>query len=120
MSILNRSLILRALMVAVLAVGLHIFFGWMWSGIGALVVAVRWPRKSAWIGGIGVGSAWLILTFYNLLLAPSQVQQMTNVVANLVGNIPSATIIPLTVLIGALIGTSHGLLGGIIRSGNGQ
>ncbi len=73
------------------------------------------PRGGWWRGALAVGTAWLILIGYNLVVAPGPVREMHRVVAAVAGNLPGWTIPVLSVFVGLLVGVAGGLVGTSLR-----
>lgn len=99
----------------IIALAVHVVLGWPWSILGGVVAGWLEPRGGWWRGALVVGSAWLILIGYNLLVATGPVREMHRVVASIAGNLPAWTIPVLSVFVGLLIGAAGGMVGASLR-----
>ncbi len=73
------------------------------------MVAGLWQGRGGWwLGGLGVGLAWLALVAYNYAVAPGAVGTMTQVLGSLLGNLPGGAVVGLTLLTGCVLGALGG------------
>lgn len=106
---------LAIIISCILALALHVVLGWPWSIIGGVAAGWLAPAGGWWRGGVAVGTAWLLLIGYNLLVAAGPVREMHRVAASIAGDLPGWTIPVLSVLVGLLIGSAGGLVGSSLR-----
>jgi hypothetical protein len=99
------------LLTSLAALLLHVFVGWEWSPLAAIVGGYLQRSHGAAIGSLSVGLVWSGLVFFNLLAAPAQVLEMASVVGALMGNFPDWTVFLVSILIGFVLGAIGGLLG---------
>lgn len=105
------SYFLKLLVVALLALLLHVVLGWAWT-ITAGLAAGLWIGRGGWhLGAASVGIEWLVLVLYNYLIAPRAVHLMSENIGSLLGNLPFFVIVALTPVIGALLGLLGGAAG---------
>ncbi len=96
---------------ALLALVLHLAFGWAWTLLAGVVAGV-WVVRCGWlIGALGVGLAWAGLVVYNYLVAAGATSAMAGTMGGLLGNLPGAAVVALTVCIGLLLGALGGFAG---------
>jgi len=102
---------MKLLVTTVLALLLHVVFGWAWT-MGAGVVAGAWQGPGGWrTGGLGVGLGWLLLMGYNGIVAPEPVGRLADTLGGILGGLPGLAVFAITLLIGVLLGTVGGGLG---------
>ena len=99
------------LLTSLVALLLHVFVGWEWSPLAAIVGGYLHRSNGAALGSLSVGLVWAGLVFFNLLAAPAQVLEMASVVGALMGNFPDWTVFLASILIGSTLGAVAGLLG---------
>lgn len=105
------SYFIKLLVIALLALVLHILLGWAWT-IGAGVAAGLWIGRGGWhLGAASVGMEWLVIVGYDFIVAPRAVHLMTANLGSLLGNLPFFVVVALTLLIGALLGMVGGAAG---------
>ena len=105
------SYFVKLLVVALLALLLHVVLGWAWT-IAAGLAAGLWIGRGGWhLGAASVGIEWLVLVLYNYLVAPHAVHLMFENLGSLLGNLPFFVIVALTLMIGALLGLLGGAAG---------
>lgn len=101
----------RILLVLVVSVFTHIFFGWVFSVFGAILGGWFALNRGWLIGAVGLSLAWASIVVFNLLSAPSQVAEMAHVVGSMLGNLPGTATYVITVLIGFIFGMFGGAVG---------
>lgn len=107
---------MKILATALLSLVLHLALGWAWT-LGAGLVAGFWAGPRGWlIGAAGVGLGWAALIGYNFVRAPAAVGQMAETMGGLLGNLPAAALVAVTLLLGALLGMAGGGLGTQLRA----
>jgi hypothetical protein len=93
------------------ALSVHLLFGWPFSlAGGAATGSLVGGRAWLW-GGLAVSLAWAVLVGYNFLAAPAATGEMVRVMAEILGNMPRALFVVLSLLIGALLGALGGQIG---------
>ena len=101
----------RLLLLALLALVLHLVLGWAWT-IAAGAAAGLWIGRGGWhLGASSVGLEWLVVVLYNYLVASRAVHLMSENLGSLLGNLPFFVVVALTPLIGALLGLLGGAVG---------
>jgi hypothetical protein len=106
---------IKVVLVAVLGLVCHLLFGWMWTGLAAVVGGLIGERRGWLIGLIGLVLSWGAILIYQYVNAPQQIAEMARVVATLVGGLPAAATYLLTLIVAALLGSTGGAVGGAIR-----
>lgn len=102
---------MKTLVTVVLALTLHLAFGWAWT-LAAGVAGGAWAGRRGWLVGLaGVAGGWAALVAYNFAAAPDATARMARTVGGLLGNLPGWATVLATVLIGALLGITGGFLG---------
>ncbi len=105
----------KFLVLAALALALHLLLGWAWTLAGG-VAAGLWIGRGGWLlGGVSVGFEWLMLVLYNYAVDARAVHLMTESVGSILGNMPFFIIVALTLLIGVLLGALGGAAGTQLR-----
>ena len=93
------------------AVFIHIVLGWEWTLAAGILCGLMMERRG-WLGGaICVASGWGVLVLINYFAAPEPLLRMLDVTGQIMGNLPGAMIVVLTILIGGAIGLLGGLIG---------
>lgn len=104
-------MLLRILGTAALALVLHLLLGWGWT-LGAAVVGGWWAGRHGWlVGAAGLLVSWGALVVYDYASAPGAVGEMLRAMGQILGNLPGAAVVGLTLLIGCLLGVVGGSLG---------
>lgn len=106
---------MRLILLVALALALHVFLGWEWTIVAGVATGIWFGRRGWLMGLLVVGLDWLILVGYNVLVDARAFGVMTRTMGGLLGNLPSAAIVALTVLIGGLIGAAGGATGSQLR-----
>ena len=99
----------------VVALTLHIFFGWMWGLAGSLVAGFLANKKPAVNGALTLMGAWGILIGWNMAVAPAENLNMMDTMGNLLGEMPGFVIPLSTLLIAGLLGLVAGALGASLK-----
>ena len=106
---------MKVALTIVLALLLHWILGWAWTCAAGLVGGF-WKGPGGWyLGGLAVGSAWLVWLLYNVAVAPAAVMRMAGMYGGIMGGIPGPVILATTLVMGILIGTVGGGLGSQLR-----
>ncbi len=104
----------------VVALVLHLVLGWPFSVAGGAVAGYLAIEKGWLWGGLAVGFSWMLLVVFNFVVANDPVSRMIDVMAQILGNMPEAMFVVLTILIGCALGVCGGLVGAqtarIVRS----
>lgn len=101
----------RAVLLSVLALGLHLALGWGWTILAGLAAGL-WIGNGGWhLGAVSVGLEWLIVVVYNYIVDAGAVHLMTQTVGSIFGNMPFFVVVALTLLIGLLLGGLGGAAG---------
>jgi hypothetical protein len=106
---------MKTLATFALALALHLVLGWAWTPVAALAGGA-WSQRAgggALTGALGVGGAWAALVAYNAVAAYEPVALLAHTVGGLLG-VPGGATFVLTVLVGAALGASAGLAGGLL------
>lgn len=107
---------MKALLIAIIALALHLALGWAW-GLGAGLAAGLWMGyRGVAVGAAGVALAWAGLIGYGYVVAAGATGEMTRVMGSLVGNMPPAAFVVLSLLVGALLGAAGGWVGAAARA----
>lgn len=105
------STLIKIAAVVLLALAFHLMLGWAWSPVAGLAAGF-WIGRRGWIAGMAaVGLSWLLLVTYSFAAAPRATAAMADVFGGILGNLPGAAIVGMTLLIGALLGALGGLAG---------
>ena len=96
-------------------VAIHLFLGWEWTILGGILCG--WlVSDRAWLkGAIAVGGAWGVQILIDWLAAPGPVGTMLHTVGQILGNMPAALVVGVTIAIGCLLGYFGGLIGSLIK-----
>lgn len=109
------SQIVRVLLIAVLALVLHVLLGWEWTLGAAFLAGIVTPWHGWFVGAAGTALAWAALVLYSFWEAPESTRVFIDVLGDLAGNIPGSSIVALTVGLGALLGGLGGAIGTLTR-----
>ncbi len=93
------------------AVLLHLVLGWQWTMLAGILCGMMMYRWGGFGGFVSVASGWGILVLINYLAAPEPVGRMLHITGGILGNLPGAAVVVLTLVIGGLIGLIGGLIG---------
>ena len=107
---------MRVLLITILAMVLHILFGWAWTVVAAMAGGI-WTaqvRRCMLIGAAGVGLEWAGWVVFSFITAAPATQTMLDTLGGLMGNSPPVVVVGATVCIGVLLGALGGLVGGTI------
>ena len=111
---------MAALAGLIVAIAVHVILGWPFSVAGGAVAGYLAVDKGWLWGGLAVGFSWSLLVAYNFVVANGPVSRMIDVMAQILGNMPEAMFVVLTILIGCALGVCGGLVGAqtarIVRS----
>jgi hypothetical protein len=100
--------------VTVLALALHLVLGWVWTPIAGMVAGF-WVGRRGWVAGMAAaGLSWSLLVLYSFVAAPRATAEMASVFGGILGNLPGAAVVGMTLLIGGLLGALGGLAGSSI------
>ena len=89
----------------------HVALGWQWSIVAGAIVG-WWAIRHGWLyGAVCVGASWAIMTAYNYLVAPEQIDRFTTTMSGFVEGAPEWTIPFATIVIGIVLGAAGGFLG---------
>lgn len=102
------------LMSLLLSMVLHLFVGWPWSIVGAIIVGAVHPKAGWLAGGALLTVSWAALIGSNILLAPQEAFNMINTVALLLGDLPGLVTVVATLIIAFVLGSASGWLGAAI------
>ncbi|MDZ4700032.1 MAG: hypothetical protein SH809_10035 [Rhodothermales bacterium] len=104
----------------IVALVLHLVLGWPFSVAGGVVAGYLAVERGWLWGGLAVGLPWALLVAYNFIVASAPVSRMIDAMAEIMGNMPEAMFVVLTILIGCALGVCGGLVGAqtarIVRS----
>jgi len=104
------------LLTALLSLGVHLALGWEWTVLAGIVGGVLSRPSWGWlVGAGGTALAWAALVIYSAWIAPASFRILLDTVASLAGNIPGATLVGMTVFMGALLGALGGGIGSVLR-----
>jgi len=102
---------LRIGICILVALSLHLALGWEWSLLAGVFCGL-FIRIKAWLwGAVSTSVAWSILIVYNLIQAREPVLDMLSTMGQILGNLPGALIVLLSVLTGGLLGLIGGEIG---------
>jgi hypothetical protein len=90
---------------------LHLSLGWAWSLGGGVVGGALVGRYGPVVGAAGVALEWAGGVVYTLVVARAPTRLLLDVLGGLLGNIPDALVVAVTILTGALLGLAGGLIG---------
>lgn len=107
---------MRVFLITILAMVLHILFGWAWTAVAALAGGIWTAQvgRCMWMGAVGVGLEWAGWIALSFITAAPATQQMLDTLGGLMGNSPAALVVGATVCIGVLLGALGGLVGGTL------
>mgnify|MGYP006307598319 CR=1 FL=1 len=101
--------------VAILALGVHLALGWVWTlGVGGLG-GVFMTRRGWLVSMLGVAFDWAVLVGYNYVAAPAATQTMVDTMGGILGNTSGMAVVAGTILIGMLLGGVSGAVGTFAR-----
>lgn len=107
---------MRIMLAAVIvAVSAHVFLGWMWSPLGAVLAGFLVTKRGFAAGALTTILAWGGIVTWSWFQAPVETMEMWRVVAGIVGNLPPAATVVVTLGIAGLLGMAAGLLGAALR-----
>lgn len=106
----------RAYIVGTLvALVVHVLFGWIWSISGAVVAGAISRRLGPLVGASCMVLSWGLLVLYGFVVAPGETAEMARVVSALLGNLPAPVTVALTLFVAATLGLAGGWLGMSLR-----
>lgn len=106
---------LKLIAVTLLALALHLVLGWWWTAVAALIGGYWIGRRGWMLGAAAVGFDYLALVLYSYAADPRAFGVMTDTMGALVGNLPGAAIVAVTLAIGAATGALAGAAGSRLR-----
>lgn len=93
------------------ALGFHVFAGWEWSLLGA-ILAGFWVIKKGWLSGLlTLSLSWGLLIVLNLVVATQATQKYFEFAGSILGGLPSVVLPLATILVGGLLGALGGFVG---------
>ncbi len=102
---------MKTFVTCIVALALHLTLGWAWTLLAG-IAGGAWSGRGGWrTGAAGVALAWAALVGYNLIVATGPVWQMLYTMGELLGGLPGAAVVLLTVLLGGVLGVLGGLIG---------
>ena len=102
---------MKVVLCTAIAVFLHIVLGWQWTILAGILCSMMSAQKGWLKGALCVASGWGILVLFNYLSSPEPVGRMLEFAGSLMGNLPGAAIVVLTLVIGGLLGMFGGMIG---------
>jgi len=96
---------------ALIALGIHLAFGWQYSVLGGVLAGLLAPDKAVWSGSIALFLSWGSLVVYNFVTAGQETINMIGVIAQLMGELPSVVAVAVTLMIALVLGALGGWLG---------
>ena len=96
---------------AAISVFLHMVLGWQWTLLAGLLCGVLMPGKGWLWGFVSVALGWGILVLIDYFAAPDPFGRMIDVTGQILGNMPGAMVVVVTLLIGGILGLLGGLIG---------
>jgi len=99
----------------IVALAAHVFLGWMWSVLGALVAGFLVEKRGAVAGTVSLTLAWGLLIAWNLAVASAENFNMMETMGNLLGGMPGVVIPLATLMIAAVLGLLSGALGAALK-----
>lgn len=97
------------------AAALHLLLGWMWTPLAAVVAGLFQARWATLRGGLGVMLDWASMLLWSYAVAPRPTGEMIDVLGGILGNMPGAAIVGLTLTLAFMLGALGGLAGGLAR-----
>ena len=105
---------LYMLLSSVIALVLHLVFGWQYAIVGAIVAGALNKKHPVLAGMLTLLATWLGLVVYSFIVAPQETSKMAVVMGAIFGikdGISPFVTILMTVGIAALLGAAGGWLG---------
>lgn len=112
----SRRLLLGMAVAFGAALLVHPVLGWTWTPLAGAVGGWVAVHRSWIAGGIGTCAAWACFTAWSFSVDSRAVGEMMRVVATILGDLPAAATVVITLLAGTLLGAAGGLLGGGVRN----
>ncbi|MEM8487192.1 MAG: hypothetical protein AAF564_16685 [Bacteroidota bacterium] len=102
---------MKVIICTAFALLLHLFLGWEWTLLAGVLYGLM-TQYNGWLwGGLSVAAGWGLLVLFNFVVASAPVGEMTHVTGQILGNLPGALVVVMTLLIGGLLGILGGLVG---------
>jgi hypothetical protein len=108
----NMGLLVIVFSVLV-ALGFHIFIGWQYSVVGAILAGALVKSRPVLAGVSTLVLCWGGMIIYNFWVAGPESIEMIRVIAVLIGDMPPILTVTLTIGIAALLGMLGGWLGAV-------
>ncbi len=99
----------------IVAVAAHVFLGWMWSPLGAVLAGFLVEKRGPVAGALSLLLAWGALVGWSWVQAPAETQEMWRVVGAITGNLPPSVTVVATLTTAGLLGMTGGWLGAGLR-----
>ncbi len=101
-------------LAAGIALLLHVFLGWGWS-VGGALVAGAWSARRGWLaGGLALLVEWGLMVVFNYMVAPEEAGRMMGIMGAMMGNLPGAAFVAVTLLVAVLLGSAGGAVGSLL------
>ena len=97
---------------AAISVFVHLVLGWQWTMLAGILCGVLMPARGWLWGFVSVAAGWGVLVLIDYLSAPAPIMRMLDMTGQILGNMPGAMVVALTILIGGILGFLGGLVGG--------
>lgn len=97
-----------------MSVVLHLALGWEWTALAAVAVGLAAGKRGWLYGAAAVVLGWGALVTYSFVIAPHATATFARTFGEILGNLPAAGTVALTLLIAGLIGALGGSLGSLL------
>ncbi len=102
---------MKVVVCTAIAIFLHMILGWEYTLIAGILCGLMMEFNGWMWGAISVATGWGVLVLINYFAAPEPLVRMLDITGQILGNLPGAVVVVLTLLIGACIGFLGGVIG---------
>ncbi|HYF01552.1 MAG TPA: hypothetical protein VEJ18_21700 [Planctomycetota bacterium] len=104
------------LLTTVVAVLLHLAFGWVWTPLAAFVGGWARLRGAAWRGATALFLSWGLFVGWTYVVDAAGASRAAGLLAGVMGGLPGAVSIVLALAVAALLGALAGTAGAASRA----
>jgi hypothetical protein len=105
---------LKVVIGALLSIAFHLLLGWEWTALAGIAVGMASIRRGWLAGALSLVLGWGAILAYSFIVAPGPTSELTRIFGGLMGNLPAAATVALTLLIPTVIGALSGWLGALL------